>query len=258
MKPFGTWGTGASFSLGGVIGCTLGLAGIALGGWVPLVGLGVAIVAGVAAGAAINAWDRATGDFNKEIAKASTAKVSTKTVSEKILTGAVVTGYVALAALTVTDVAKPTIETNPTAIVETDPTATVEIVPTMEPVSTPESLPTQDQYGCDTPGLSPEVKANCGEHTYNISVTRLAGDLSCSEGGTREDYWRVDPNTKSLQVGDHWEKIGEHKYKATSRFSNTGEISHITIIEFTTWGIIFESEYDHYGTLCRHEHKIID
>lgn len=147
MKAFGTWGIGASFSLGGVIGCTLGLAGIALGGWVPLVGLGVAIVAGAVAGAAINAWDRATGDFDKEIAKASTAKVATKTVSGKLLTGVAVTGYVALAAVTVVDVAKPIIETNPTAVIATTSVSVAQPQPTYKPTQTltESTIPTSNE-----------------------------------------------------------------------------------------------------------------
>lgn len=196
MKAFGTWGTGASFSLGGVIGCTLGLAGIALGGWVPLVGFGVAIVVGIAAGAAINAWDRATGDFNKEI-----AKVSTKTVSEKLLTGAAITGYVALAAVTVTDVANPATETSPTAIIQEAPIEVTQSQPTLEP----SIEATVEPVATNTPELLEQTIIETEEMAQQDTEikTEFYASYACIEYTVHEVYLHSERNTNY-----RWESDG--------------------------------------------------
>lgn len=103
-KEFGTWGTVASFQLGGVIGCGLAFIGIIFLGWAPLVGLGIAMVTGAVAGVFINALDKAQSDLGNHIAKATVqtkeasmpyraAKKGTdfmKTTAGKVATGAAV------------------------------------------------------------------------------------------------------------------------------------------------------------------------
>ena len=89
----------------------------------------VAILVGIGAGILIHVANYFKGAADKT----TKPNIQTRTVTEKVLTVVAVTGYVALAALTVINVAKPTIEINPTAIVKETPIEVTQSQPALEP-----------------------------------------------------------------------------------------------------------------------------
>ena len=230
MKAFGTWGTVASYQLGGVIGCTVGIVGIALGGWVPLVGIGVAIVIGAVTGLAINAFDKAVGDFSNtsQVASSFTGGTTGVVVTGAAVAGLAVTALVASNNATdsvdlATPIASVVAQVEQTMQPTEHSTATstpmpTEIVPTLPPTNALESSPTVDPYGCDNPNLTEEERVNCGRHNYKVlPVITLNNNGRCAP--SNHDLGEIRElgfNFTRMKSSDEYENIGVNLYKHTN------------------------------------------
>jgi hypothetical protein len=248
MKPFGTWGAVASFQLSGIIGCSVAIAGILLGGWVPLVGVFVAMAIFAIGGWAIASVDWGTGALSNslsgQVVRSSTNFVSTTT--GKVVTGVAIAGLVTTA--TVANVSPSGQVTPMSTRAETSTVLSSQIestAPEINDTTIVETLAPTQPAECAQLSLTPEECANAGKHLYSSGET-----IKFIDGVETNGVIHVctEPNEAFLQEHEWWffssarnaidptyKKSGDNSY---SQYENSGPSSFGTI-EFTAAGFIF-------------------